>query len=259
MHKTSREYWDAVWKSEHRVAAIEPGKPRAMGQFDRAFDAAIRTALARWGERPRNMIELGCGGSPYLPYFVRHHGLVATGLDYSQDGCALARTVLAQQNATADIVQGDMLDPPAGLMGRFDIVFSVGLLEHFADTSGAIAAARRFLRPGGLMISIIPNMRGLPGWLQRRLDRRIFDIHVALDTGSFAAAHRAVGMEVLQSDYLMDVNLYVLRYRNEASAFGLALRLVRAGLMRVLWHGEYLTGWTFPNPVTSPYLICAAR
>src|SRR5579883_1644830 len=123
MHKTSREYWDGVWRSEPRVEGIDPHNLGTMRQFDRAFHAAIVSSLARWGGQARNLIELGCGGSPYLPYFVRYHRLAVTGLDYSPEGCALARAVLQKQGVVGEILQGDMFAPSETLRGRFDIVF----------------------------------------------------------------------------------------------------------------------------------------
>jgi cyclopropane fatty-acyl-phospholipid synthase-like methyltransferase len=62
------------------------------------------------------------------------------------------------------VSQGDVLSPsePERL---YDIVFSVGLIEHFApaETARAVAAHFKYLRPGGTAIITFPT----PTWLYR--------------------------------------------------------------------------------------------
>jgi SAM-dependent methyltransferase len=259
LRKTSREFWDGVWAQQGAASALDPTSPALVRHYDRMLDQAIAASLAHWGGRAASLIELGCGGSVYLPYFALRYGLAVAGLDYSDQGCARARAILDAHGAAGEIVEGDLFSPPEALRGRFDIVFSMGLLEHFDDTAAAVAAGAAFLRPGGLMLSIVPNMTGLPGLLQRALDPALYAVHVPLDAAALAAAHEAAGLAVLEARYLMTLNLYVLHYRNEASAAGLAFRALRAGFMRAVWAAERGAGRSLPHHLTSPYVLCAAR
>jgi hypothetical protein len=104
-------------------------------------------------------------------------------------------------------------------------VATVGVVEHFVDTSRCVAACSRFLKPGGVIITMIPNMRGMLGWLQKRIDRQIFDGHVALDPTQLAAAHRDAGLIECEGFYYLVLNLGVL---NSARA-SVALLLTRSG------------------------------
>ncbi|HEY1723436.1 MAG TPA: class I SAM-dependent methyltransferase [Magnetospirillaceae bacterium] len=258
MRKTSVEYWDGVWSAETNESILDPQGRLIRHQFDRALDAAISECFKAWGSVPETLIELGCGGSIYLPYFAKR-GIRIAGIDYSTRGRDQARASLAANNVPGDIYEGDIFSPPENLRGKFDVVFSAGLFEHFDDTAAAISAGKQFLRPGGLMISTIPNMRGIPGCLQRRLDRRLFDIHVPLDRDQFAEAHRRAGLTVLRSSYVMTLNFYVLQYSAESSWIGLTLRALRTAIMRSVWWSERTFAWSYPNRLTSPYVLCAAR
>lgn len=259
LRKTTRDYWDKVWTGQADGHRLDPESSALVRHYDRSLHRMIEDAFRRWGERPRTLIELGCGGSVYLPYFLRYHGLEVAGLDYSEAGCASSRQQLAAHGVTGDIVQGDVFDLPPSLAARFDVAFSMGLFEHFTDTAAIVKAGAATLRPGGLMITVVPNMTGLPGALQRFLDPDLFAMHVPLDTHELAEAHRAAGLEILDSGYLMTVNPHVLHCRNEASAFGVAFRLLRAALARLVWGIEGVIGRGFPNAVTSPYVFCFAR
>ena len=259
MRKTTRTYWDGIWRRQGAVSPLDPSSPALIHQFDRALDAVVSASLARWGGRATSLIELGCGGSIYLPYFAGRYRLSVAGVDYSPEGCARARDLLAASHVEGDIVEADLFEPPASLRGRFDIVFSMGLLEHFDDSAAAVAACAAYARPGGLILTVIPNMTGLPGWLQRWLDPALFAVHRPLDAPALAEAHRAAGLDVLDAGYLMTLNLYVLHYWNEGSAADLVFRALRGGISRAAWAVERAAGIALRNRWTSPYVLCAAQ
>ena len=93
-----------------------------------------------------------------------------SGLDYSDIGCQKSRAILRNEGVEGQIFHGDMFDPPAHLKGKFDVVFSNGLVEHFEDTKKAVSACASFLKPGGMMVTLIPNLSGMLGPLQQILD-----------------------------------------------------------------------------------------
>jgi 2-polyprenyl-3-methyl-5-hydroxy-6-metoxy-1,4-benzoquinol methylase len=259
MHKTSREYWDSVWNSDHASQALNPTSQAVVHHYDRAIHRAITEALAAWGQKPDTLLELGCGGSLFLPYFARYHGLKVHGLDYSPSGCQSARQQLQRHGLSGQIIEGDIFAPPAAMLDRFDVVFSMGVFEHFTDTAAIVKAACQFLRPGGVMITVIPNMKGLPGWLQKILHPALFDMHVPLTCQELAAAHQQAGMSVVQSRYLMTCNPYVVQSRDAHSLGGKSYRLVRGLAARLLWGVEGMIGRSWPNSVTSPYVLCVAQ
>ena len=257
-HKTSKTYWDNVWVGQSTIPVLYPHSSAIDRQVDRSFDREVRSILSTWGGQPQTLVEVGCGGSCYLPYFARYQGLTVAGLDYSETGCAKAARALAEQGCEGDIRLGNMFSPPADF-GPFDLVFSFGLLEHFQDTAVAVKALATLLRPGGLMLSIIPNMTALPGMLQKLSDRRVYDLHVPLGMESFAEAHRQAGMEVLVARPWMTVNFCVVNSWFDTHRFGRWMPYARSGLNQICWATERWLGRDFPNALTSPYFLCAAR
>ena len=73
-----------------------------------------------------------------------------------------------------------MFDPPDDMKGQYDLVMSFGVVEHFKDTTACLKACAAFVKPGGQMFTMIPNMTGLVGSLQKIIDRNVYDIHVPL-------------------------------------------------------------------------------
>ena len=109
-----------------------------------------------------SIIELGCGGSSYLPYIQKKYkNIKIFGIDRSISGCKYTYNVLNESFFSGDIICGDIFKYP--FSKKFDIVFSVGLIEHFDDTKSILEKHVEILKPGGLLICIVPNFMGFQG------------------------------------------------------------------------------------------------
>jgi SAM-dependent methyltransferase len=183
-----RLYWDQVWR---RTPGHSVGR---YGYFDRELAREFRR-LVRPGI---SVCEVGCADSRWIPFLIRQGAQVA-GLDYSDVGIRRLKTQLASSGLSAELVLGDMFQQTALGYGRFDLVFSVGLVEHFRDGISAVGALARLLRPSGVLLTIIPNMVGLWGSVQKHLDRSIYDLHVPYTPDRLDDLHRSAGLEVLDA------------------------------------------------------------
>jgi 2-polyprenyl-3-methyl-5-hydroxy-6-metoxy-1,4-benzoquinol methylase len=260
--KAGTRYWDQLYTTDRKVRAIDPHDTSLRNyvacQFHRYF---VRHLSAM---ESKQLLEVGCGGSQYLPYFAKEFGLQVTGLDYSEPGCKSAARLLATEGITGNIVCANMFEPPPSLRRKFDVVVSMGVVEHFVDTPACIAAISNLVKPGGLVLTFTPNMYGFMGTLQKLFDRELFDKHVPLSRELLRRAHEKAGLSVLECDYFLSNNFFVV---------GLPPRLqssigekVKKLLMRCL---HYISGavWmletsfhTFrPSKMMSPYIVCAAR
>ena len=85
-------------------------------------------------------------------------GARAFGVDISPSIVAAARRGFAGRGLVLHGAQGDVRTLPFR-DGSFDAVYSMGTVEHFDDTDGALREIFRVLRPGGLAIIGVPNRR----------------------------------------------------------------------------------------------------
>ena len=253
-------YWDELWRGDALPAPIDPRLGDIANHANRRFDALFRRCFAGLGTANARLLEIGCARSAWLPYFRREFGFEIVGLDYSSTGCAKAAEILESAGVPGRIVEADFFDPPSDMQSAFDVVVSFGVIEHFDDTASALAACRAYLRPGGMAITIIPNLSGLLGVFQRRIDQKIYDMHLPLDREQFAEAHQRAGFDVESCAYFLSANWYVLRaQRFEGTFLHLPFRIVTGGLSRIIWGLERI-GFRLPaNSLTSPYVVCIAR
>ncbi|PZS09929.1 MAG: hypothetical protein DLM64_09720 [Solirubrobacterales bacterium] len=262
--KAGREFWDQQWEYRHVPEAVDPRSPGLSSLFSRRMHAFFERAFAGLETHSSSLLEVGCARSPWLPYFAKEFGFAVSGVDYSLVGCEQARAVLAGAGVGGEIVCADLFDPPERLRASFDVVVSLGVVEHFAQTARAIEACASFLAPGGTLITFVPNLVGVVGRFQRRLDRSIYDIHLPLRADELRQAHAAAGLAMVECDYFLSVGFGIMH----VSGAGADPRLTAAkrATIRILEGVSVLVWWledrTRCLPATrwlSPYIACVAR
>ncbi|MBI4577737.1 MAG: class I SAM-dependent methyltransferase [Planctomycetes bacterium] len=194
---TTSEYWADIYKrAGSKRFSADPGKYRGHMQLDSLFTRIIPR------QRALNIIEMGCGNSIWLPYFARKFGLDVWGLDYSESGCELARRNLQRAGVRGNILCRDFLDDIPDMEHGFDIVISMGVIEHFPKPDAIVQLFMRFLRHGGVMITIVPNLHGIFGTLQKKISKEIYDGHRVFDLHDLMDFHTLNHMKVLHGSYL---------------------------------------------------------
>ncbi len=259
--KAGRQHWDEVWSSLALPAQIDPRQRGLDYQVNRSIFNALRQALQGCKTQGARLLEIGCAQSAWLPVFAREFGFEVCGLDYSELGCERTRRILERDQVAGNVVCADMFSPPPGMSGSFDCVVSFGVLEHFRNTSGALAAAGSFLKAHGRLITLIPNMRGLCGTLQRVLNRRVYEMHVPLNREDLVRAHAIAGLTVRYSSYVLGGNLCVLNLKNLCTR-PLLYRMATRWQWRIskgFWALETVLPFPIHNRWTSPYLICVGE
>ncbi len=253
---TTSDYWDTGYSTG---ASMDPLRP---GDFRRHADLRVIESIAALGLEGKRVLEVGAGNSAMLTALATRLRDKArfTGLDYAPAGCRMLAERATREGAVVEVVHQDLFAPSPALDGQFDVVFSIGVVEHFTDLAAVLRAMRRFLAPGGQMFTLIPNMRGVPGSLVRRYNRAIYDLHVPHDMASFVAGHRAAGLEVESSRFLCSTNFGVLSscFRSPADP-GFTTYKWLSRVSKALWLFESRVGDLPALPALSPYLIAVSH
>ncbi len=259
--KAGKRYWDEWWSNkEHPPQRFDPFSPRRRDWVNMRFHRYFIRALEGIATEGKSFLEIGCGASFWLPYFAKQFGFEVTGIDYSNVGCAQAEKTLEREGVKGRIVQTDMFAPPEDLEESFDLVFSWGVIEHFEDTVGCLGAVAGFLKPGGLALTVIPNMAGLMGRLQRIVNEAVYLTHVPLDKRRLEEAHRDAGMDVMSCEYLVFLHLGVVNTeasntKTASASDGASAKETIAAFLRFV---EPVLDALPANGTTSPYIVCRA-
>lgn len=188
----------AHWE-EHWWAAQRPRRLRWLYR-DQDYETVrlIRQAAAG---RSARILEVGGGGSRILPYLGRKLGNPVFGADFSWTGCRLLRANLRLQGIQGSVVcenlfQSSLADE------TFNVVYSAGVIEHFEDQRGVVAAHLRLVKPGGRLVITVPNLQGVQGDVFRRLAPSLWEKHVVFGPSDLAEVFRGLGLCEVRSGYL---------------------------------------------------------
>jgi SAM-dependent methyltransferase len=150
----------------NRFRIIRPEEDRA------TFHA--RTGLSAADLEGQVVLDAGCGMGRYLRIAAESSARLIVGLDLSE--AVLAARELTSDRRDVAIVRGDLLRLPFAA-GRFDQIYSLGVLDHTPDPRQAFLELVKLLKPGGrIVIWVYPRERGLVEWImnaQRAISTRL--------------------------------------------------------------------------------------
>jgi SAM-dependent methyltransferase len=133
-----------------------------------------RTGLSAADLEGQVVLDAGCGMGRYLRIAAESSARLIIGLDLSQ--AVLAARELTSDRRDVAIVRGDLLRLPFAA-GRFDQIYSLGVLDHTPDPRQAFLELVKLLKPGGrIVIWVYPRERGLVEWImnaQRAISTRL--------------------------------------------------------------------------------------
>ncbi|MBT2364574.1 class I SAM-dependent methyltransferase [Streptomyces sp. ISL-10] len=168
------------------TSEVERGKRFAFGRnwqnFSRLVDEdriaaaqeSLVSALAIDDLQGRTFVDIGCGSGLFSLAAVRLGARVHS-FDYDPD--AVATTIRLRERYAPDsdwqVEQGSVLDTSlVSCLGRFDVVYSWGVLHHTGGLWEALDTACRMVAPGGLLYVSVYNDQGLQSRVWRRIKRK---------------------------------------------------------------------------------------
>ena len=164
---TTNDYWQSVYASKPSMKL-----PSTLKIPTRNLQELLRKHI----EPDMQVLEIGFAPGKQLAYAGKVYGANVSGLDYSNKGIAIAKELFGVLGLDSDMRCEDVFDTTFK-DDSFDVVYSVGLVEHFTDPRNIIRRHVDLVRPGGKAIILIPNYGGIYGRLQQYYDPENLSIH----------------------------------------------------------------------------------
>lgn len=189
-HLTNPHHWNKFY--QHR-GALKPGwSPKSYDTLTMEYflSNAIRD------KEPTSILEVGCGDSSWLPYLARKHEISeVAGIDYSSQACKLARDRLEIEGIEGDVQCADLFEDDLSRIGTFEFVYSIGVVEHFSDTADVVRRLARLVKPGGTLLTDVPNLRSIHGFLSWLWQPDNLAKHILLSKKHLLSAYDSAGFQ----------------------------------------------------------------
>lgn len=166
---TDKEYWQKYYGDRN---VNTRGIVRTCSRYDTYWDMLIH---ANEQEQPLDLIEIGGYPGRYLAYLATKYKLSPTSLDFNSDRKTIEKTFQLFDIKDFDIIQTDFLKHKP--QRQYDIVISNGFIEHFVNFDEVLDLHLPYLKKGGTLLVMIPNMRHYIYWYKLLVDKPNLDIH----------------------------------------------------------------------------------
>lgn len=245
--KTEKEFWEHFWESTALPSRIDPSFSN---------DRVIAETLKRWvpsGNKEKVALEVGCAPGKWMVFLAEELGYIPEGCEYVESAVRTTEKNLelcAVPNAR--VYHGDFLT--ADFEGRtFDLILSLGFIEHFSDPVEIIRRKLSLLNEGGYLAIGIPKFTGLNYHIARvvdeTLDHKILPAHnlAIMDREYFRELPRILPLTPVFVDYiggfepaLFDISRTPVWFKGifHALSVGLANPLLRR--LNVGWCSGYI-------------------
>lgn len=157
---TDEGFWEDFWDYLQVPDRVNP-----RSSMDRSMSRAFLKRVP--GGRGKKLIEIGAAPGRWLVFFQEKLGYAVDGIEYIPSACRKTEENLAACGVAGNVFQQDFFhnDLPKH---SYDVVLSLGFIEHFTDLAPVVTGHTALLKPGGLLLLGVPNLRGI-NYLMGRL------------------------------------------------------------------------------------------
>jgi cyclopropane fatty-acyl-phospholipid synthase-like methyltransferase len=207
----------AFWEDDYFAGVTLPSRPSMDYPYERTLAGALRRHAAL--EPGQSVVEIGCAPARWLVWYAETFGARVTGIEYTDKGARISRENLQAAGHEGTIRQGDFFTDEVG-GGAFDLVLSLGFIEHFDDLDAVFARHVDFVKPGGRIALGVPNFRGLTGLFQRWGDPSFLGLHntEAMRPRRFHGWAAQHGLELVALEHLDSLDPQMVRVTRRGPA-----------------------------------------
>jgi ubiquinone/menaquinone biosynthesis C-methylase UbiE len=154
-----QDYWDSHHLGTQFLESDQhaPGTKEYFVEFDNSMERwEYKNRLMDWlAQKYPNgkSLEVGCGLGQDLTKFAQR-GFRVTGLDLAKSVAQMAALHLEAYGLSGNVLQGNAQEL-AFPDNTFDVVYSMGVLQHTPDIQQAINEILRVLKPGGMAVVVV--------------------------------------------------------------------------------------------------------
>jgi SAM-dependent methyltransferase len=193
---TSKEYWDRYWGAGAPRYANYDNSRGTFYSYSLLLEHCVRKTRERVDSRPLKLVDCGCGEGLILRFVHEQQpDIQVWGIEYSE-AIEKARQMGTELGYEFHLIRGDLFEIcRAGTAGPFEMLTSLGLIEHFDDPASVVSQLSQIVAPGGCVITIIPNFDGWFNFLWKLYDPENYRHHVPISNARLLQIHRDLGLE----------------------------------------------------------------
>ena len=223
---TEPSFWEDHWDKISLPLEIKRSKKHLfLNEILNVFDKYLPR------DSSRSILEIGGAPGQYLVYMHRTFAYQIHSLDYSSRGCQKTRENFSLLSLSGTVYQKDLFADDLQLP-QFDIVYSLGFVEHFSDLNLVIRKHLDLLKQNGILLIGVPNLLGINKWFLQRLAPQFLSKHnlAVMDVSTWNSFEEAFNLQRLYREYVGGFEPTVFKKSEQSSIQNILLKFITAGL-----------------------------
>jgi SAM-dependent methyltransferase len=227
---TEQNYWEKYWetRSEAAVEIKRTSQGLSVNSILDVFDKYLPVN--------ENFHALEIGGAPgqYLIYMHKKFRYHVHSLDYSKIGNEQTIKNLKAAGIEVNVYEKDLfVENFAQDLPKFDIVYSLGFIEHFENLNEVVKRHVDLLKPGGVLLLGVPNLRGIYKFFLKQTAPSHLSIHNlnTMDVANWSGFEKEFGLKVIFKNYVSGFEPLVMKKLEIRNPWTLFLNLIVKILM----------------------------
>lgn len=194
---TQKEFWDDVWSKIRLPLIIEPTAN------DPVTKEILRIFKDFLPKDKLSAVEIGGAPGQFIAYLCKYHGYEASVIEYSKIGCQKTTENFDLLGLNVNIYNRDFLGDLSDLP-RFDLVFSMGFVEHFNELDDIFRRHIKLLNKGGILVLGVPNFGGINQKVLAQTAPKMLSMHniEAMDIKRWNVIESLYGLTPLFKGYI---------------------------------------------------------
>ena len=166
---TTKDYWEDYYKK----SITQNSQIKLIASvYDYYWELLIKNNEVN---PPETIIEIGGYPGRYLAYLADKYNLIPTSLDFNTDRIKIEESMEAFGIKEYEIIVADFFEHEPNT--KYDIVISNGFIEHFDNYHEVLNLHLKYLKKGGTLLVMIPNMTYYIKFYKLIVDKKNLSIH----------------------------------------------------------------------------------
>lgn len=132
-----------------------------------------KAVLGEINWKSKTVLDVGCGTGELVNILAGLGAKSVLGVDYSASAIAIAKRLYSRKNISFKCLNANEVE------GKYDVITSLGTIEHFDNPFRVVRRFRQILRPGGSIIIVSPNWSNPRGYMLMTL-KLLFNARITL-------------------------------------------------------------------------------
>ena len=233
---TNKKFWENYWKNKAENNNSSSSKnSMIVNQQEKDINFWLSKTILQYRDFNKTskqnylkILEIGGANGNFLKNIYFLGNCKVASIDFSEQGNKLLKSNLKKDNIKPyKIITGDIFKYSS--KKEFNIVYSLGFIEHFENPEQVIKMHLKFIKKDGLLILGLPDLSNLNGIILKKLDTSFYNKHNVeiMNYKYFKGIQKKINCELLFFKKISSYEPNMISYKKNNKVFFLEVFFYR--------------------------------